>query len=176
MSGSRTVALIGLLLAVLTALAIPIPAVAHTVTSVAPARDLPTADVAVARAPAPADLRGPESAGIPTWVIAGALLLAVTAARRAPRRALVLAIVLLLTIFAFENALHSVHHGFDANQYDECTFAAASAHLSAVSVDGVVETSVVLALAGRTAEPDLPRPSSRPLGPDQGRAPPVPTA
>ncbi|MGH7373260.1 MAG: hypothetical protein ACREJY_03450, partial [Candidatus Rokuibacteriota bacterium] len=89
---------------------------------------------------------------------------------------LVLALILLLTIFAFENALHSVHHGFDAEQYAECTIVAASAHLSAVSVDGVVETSVVLALAGRTAEPDRSLPSSRPLGPDKGRAPPVPTA
>lgn len=176
MSRSRTFALIGLLLAVLAALATPAPAVAHPVTPVAPTPDLPTADVAVAPAPAPADLRGPESAVVPTWVIAGVLLLAVTTARRSPRRALVLALVLLLTIFAFENALHSVHHGFDAKQYDECTIAAASAHLSAVSVDGVVETSVVLALAGRTAEPDLSLPSSRPLGPDQGRAPPFPAA
>jgi hypothetical protein len=106
----------------------------------------------------------------------GVLLLAVTAARRSPRRALVLALVLLLTIFTFENALHSVHHGFDAKQYDECTIAAAAAHLSAVSVDGVVETSVILALAGRTAEPNLSLPSSRSLGSNRGRAPPVPTA
>jgi hypothetical protein len=180
MSRSRTFALIVLLLAVFAALATPAPAVAHPVTPIASTPDLPTADVAVPPAPAPADIRdpgrGPESAGVPTWVIAGALLLAVTAARRSPRRALVLALVLLLTIFAFENALHSVHHGFDAEQYAECTIAAASAHLSAVSVDGVVETSVVLALAGRTAEPDLSLRSSRPLGPDKGRAPPVPTA
>jgi len=180
MSRSRTFALIGLLLAVFAALATATPAVAHTVTTVAPTPDLPTADVAVAPAPTPADTRdprrGPESAGVLAWAVAGVLLLAITAARRFPRRAIVLALVLLLTIFAFENALHSVHHGFDAKQYDECTIAAAAAHLSAVSADRVVETPVVLALAGHTAEPDLSLPSRRLLGPDQGRAPPIPAA
>jgi hypothetical protein len=97
-------------------------------------------------------------------------------AQRRPRRLLVLALVLLLTIFAFENALHSVHHGFDAKQYDECTIAAAAAHLSAVSIDGIVETSAILAVAGKPAEPDLSAPASRPLGPHRGRAPPVPAA
>ncbi len=180
MSRPRAFALIVVLLAVFAALAIPTPAVAHPVTPIASTPDLPTADVAVAPAPAPADPRGPgrgpESAGMPMWVIVGVLLLAVTAARRSPRRALVLALVLLLTVFAFENALHSVHHGFDAAQYDECTIAAASAHLFAVSVDGVVETTVVLALAARIAEPDLSPRSPRSLGPDLSRAPPLPTA
>lgn len=117
-----------------------------------------------------------DSPVVPPWIVAGALVLAVTVARRRPRRLLVVALVLLLTIFAFENALHSVHHGFDAKQYDECTIAAVSAHLSAVSVDGVAETSVILAVAGLTAEPDLSPRSTRSLGPDRDRAPPLPTA
>ncbi|HEY7653412.1 MAG TPA: hypothetical protein VIG07_11360 [Methylomirabilota bacterium] len=118
----------------------------------------------------------PGSPGLPAWILAGALLLGLAVAQRRPRRLLVLALVLLLTIFAFENALHSVHHGFDAKQYDECTIAAAAAHLSAVSIDGIVETSAILAVAGKPAEPDLSAPASRPLGPHRGRAPPVPAA
>jgi hypothetical protein len=170
------VASIELLLAVFAALAATAPAAARTVTPPAATPVAPTPDILAAPPPAPDEIRGPESAAVPAWIVAGVLLLAVTVARRRPRRAVVLALVLLLTIFAFENALHSVHHGFDGKQYDECTIAAAAAHLSAVSVDGVVETSFVLAAAGRTAEPDLSAPSSRPLGPHQGRAPPVPAA
>jgi disulfide bond formation protein DsbB len=176
MSRSRTVALIGLLLAAFAALAATAPAAAHTVTPPVTTPVAPTPDILAAPPPAPDEIRGPESAAVPAWIVAGVLLLAVTVARRRPRRAVVLALVLLLTIFAFENALHSVHHGFDAKQYDECSIAAAAAHLSAVSVDGIFETSVVLAVAGRTAEPDLSLRSTRLLGPDQGRAPPVPTA
>ena len=40
-------------------------------------------------------------------------MLAGVALRRRPRRTLVLCLALLLTLFAFENALHSVHHGLD---------------------------------------------------------------
>lgn len=168
MSRARTTALIGVLLAALAVLVSVAPAAAHPVSSVAaPVEPTPSA---------PSTPPPPSLESIAPWVVAGALLLAATVACRRPRRLLVVALVLLLTVFAFENALHSVHHGFDAKPYDECTIAAASAHLSAVSVDGVVETSVVLALAGRTAEPDLSLPSSRPLGPDQGRAPPFPAA
>jgi fumarate reductase subunit D len=154
--------------------ALAAPVLAHPVTQGVPSSDLPTADVVVA-APAAVTAPVPEPAVIPGWVFAAALILAVTAACRRPRRALAVALVLLLTIFAFENALHSVHHGFDASQYDECTIAAASAHVSAVSVDGVVETAVILAVGASTADvvPSL-RPS-RFLGRDQGRAPPAPS-
>ena len=95
--------------------------------------------------------------------------------RRWPRQALAVSFVLLLTIFAFENALHSVHHGFDAQQAEECAVAAVSAHLAAISVDGVVETAFVLAVARTPADSDLSSPAIRLLGPDQDRAPPVPT-
>ncbi len=126
---------------------------------------------------------GLASAGVPgstaplPLAVAGALVLAAMAAvtRRRPRRALAVGLVLLLAIFAFENALHSVHHGFDAQQSDECAVAAASAQ-AAVSVDSVVETAFILAITGAAAEPNLSSPSIRLRGPDQDRAPPVTTA
>ena len=165
-------------LAVLAVLVAAVPASAHTTAKIAgPA--LPTPEPPSAPLVVPVDPGSVASPGDPSWALASALLLALAlgtaSALRRPRRALVLALVLLLTLFAFENALHSVHHGLDARQH-ECTIAAASANLSAVAVDGVPETATVLIVTERTAEPDPAPPATRLLEPDQGRAPPLPTA
>jgi hypothetical protein len=80
---------------------------------------------------------------------------------------------LLLTIFAFENALHSVHHGFQPQQSENCAVAAVAAHLAAVSVEDAVETTIILARGQAAAEPDVCSPAIRLLGSDQDRAPPV---
>jgi hypothetical protein len=132
--------------------------------------------------PATAHLVAPEAPAIipglsaapappaPPWYLLGALALAAVSARHRPRRALVVALALLLCVFAFENAFHSVHHGLDPQQ--QCTVAAASAHLAAVQVDDVGPSSIVLPVVGRA---DAAPPASvltRFLSPDQGRAPP----
>jgi hypothetical protein len=52
----------------------------------------------------------------------------------------------------------------------------ASTHLSAVTVDAVVETSIILAATGRATQPGRAPLPARRLGPDQGRAPPARTA
>lgn len=136
---------------------------------------LPDLDVVVPPLPAPSE--APDWTGLAPLALTGLLFLGAMVAiiRRWPRRAFVVSFVLLLTIFTFENALHSVHHGFDAQQYEKCAVAAVSAHLAAISVDGVVETAFVLAIARTPAESDLSCPTIRLLGPDQDRAPPVPT-
>jgi fumarate reductase subunit D len=106
------------------------------------------------------------------WYLPAALALVAGALWRRPRGALVVALTLLLCVFAFEHALHSVHHGFDPKQQEECTVAAASAHLAAVQADDLGLFSVVLPVIGRT---DAAPPASTPtrfLSPDQGRAPP----
>lgn len=177
MSANRTIGLIGVLLAV-AVLAAAGPAVAHpSAPIVAPAASTPEAAIPpVAPPPAPAVAAPSDSAGLTPWIAAGAFVLAGLALRRRSRRILVLCLVLLLTLFAFENALHSVHHGLDAKQADACTIAAASAHLSAVAVDGIVETSIILVAAGHAVEPDLSTLPARWLGPDRGRAPPAPAA
>jgi hypothetical protein len=178
MSRNRTIAFIGVLLAAVALLAATGPAIAHPAAPVtAPA--LPTPDVAVppvAARPVLAIATSSDSAGFAPWIVAGAVVLAGAVLRRRPRRSLLLGLVLLLTLFAFENALHSVHHGLDAKQADVCTIASASTHLSAVAVDGVVETSVTLVAAGPATEPDVWTLPARWLGPDQGRAPPAPIA
>ncbi len=160
-------------LTVLAVLAISGPASAHTASPV-------VAEVLRTSAPEirPAAESGPIGLTflLVAAIVLGVLGLGVEGARRHPRRALVLALGLLLAIFAFENGLHSVHHGFDAKQYGECTIAAASAHLSAVSVEGLLEASVVLIATAPTAEFDPAAPPARLLDPHQGRAPPLASA
>ena len=81
-------------------------------------------------------------------------------------------LALLLCVFAFENALHSVHHGFGPQQREVCTVAAASAHLAAVQVDDLGLSSVVLPVTGRAEAAPPTSVLTRFLSPDQGRAPP----
>lgn len=178
MSANRTIVLIGVLLAAVALLAATGPAMAHSSASIIEPAPR-TAEVSippVTPSPAPTLAAAADSSGFTSWIAAGGLVLAGVALRRRPRRTLVLCLALLLTLFAFENALHSVHHGLDPKQADACTIAAASAHLSAVAVDGIVATSIVLVAAGHAAEPDPSTLPARWLGPDQGRAPPAPAA
>jgi hypothetical protein len=175
----RAVALIAVPLAVVAVLAASAPAGAHPASPVAAEMlRTPVPDIQPAAATAPGDPIPPSSpwslplAAVVLGVL-GCSALAIAGARRHPRRALVLGLGLLLAVFAFESGVHSVHHGLDAKQYNECSIAAASAHLSAVAVDGVLHASVVLIAARRTAEPDLAAPPTRLLEPHQGRAPPL---
>jgi hypothetical protein len=156
------------LLLTLTLLAVAGPAAAHVVSPAAPDTLLPVTQ-------APETIPALTAARTPlglSWHLPAALGLAALAACYRPRRAVAVALALLLCVFAFENALHSVHHGFDAQQQEECTVAAASAHLAAVQVDDPGLSSIVLPVVG---DAEAVPPSSTPtrfLSPDQGRAPP----
>ena len=179
MSRNRTIALLGGLLAAVALLVAAVPAMAHPGTPVrtaAPAAVGTEAATPPTAADAPEDMPSSDAPGLIPWIAAGVLLVAGLLLRRFARRTLVLCLVLLLALFAFENALHSVHHGFDPKQADGCTVAMASTHLSAVTVDGVGQTPVVLAAAGHAVQPGRSLLPARWLGLDQGRAPPAPTA
>ena len=77
-------------------------------------------------APAPIfarPLSGPASAtaaSISWLALLAAGLAAVWLARRAPGAALAAVLIALLAVFAFENGLHSVHHGADKHQLASC--------------------------------------------------------
>jgi hypothetical protein len=156
------------LLLTLVILAIAGPAAAHVVSpAVLSTTEAPAAIPVLSAAPAP-----PAVPWYLPAVLASVLVLAAVTAWHRPRQALALVLVLLLGVFAFEDALHSVHHGFDPRQQEECAVAAASAHLAAVQVDDLGLPSIVLPVIART---DAAPPASTPirfLGPDQGRAPP----
>jgi len=84
----------------------------------------------------------------------------------------VIAIVLLLALFAFEDGIHSVHHLLDRSQA-KCAVAVAAAHLNATSADDGGVADVILpapAVATEIAQPD---PVALFPSPVQGRAPPI---
>lgn len=176
MSNLRVIALILGLLAATAVLISPAPATAHespTVVTSSPAATTRSSTAPTITPAAPVSTPAPEGDALTPLLVAGALVMVGLALRRAARRALLMSLVLLLSVFAFEDALHSVHHGFDPQQVQTCTIAAASGHVSGVAVDGVPAASIVLAAVGQALELDLsPLPLHR-LAPEQGRAPPA---
>jgi hypothetical protein len=156
------------LLLVLALLALAGPAGAHVPASAPPAETFQPVE---APGTIPGLTAAPTAPALP-WYLPAALGLAALAACYRPRRAVAVTLALLLCVFAFENALHSVHHGFDPQQQEACTVAAASAHLAAVQVDDPGLSSIVLPVVGPAeAAPPASIPT-RFLSPDQGRAPP----
>ena len=148
-------------------LAIAGPAAAHMMPSAAasavlPAIEPPASIPVLSAAPAPPTL---------PWYLPAALALTALTAWYRPR-ALVVTLALLLCVFAFEHALHSVHHGFDPKQQEECMVAAASAHLAAVQVDDSGLSFAVLPVIGGTDAAPARSAPTRFLSPEQGRAPP----
>ena len=113
----------------------------------------------------------PETPGFP-WSALAIVAAAVALGWRRPRRAAALALVLLLAVFAFEDGLHSVHHGLDQAQASSCPVAAAGTHLSATPVDGVAPCDVILPVVALAVETSPSDPIARLASPEQGRAPP----
>jgi hypothetical protein len=141
------------------------PAVAPDTPAVAP--DTP----AVAAAYGPEALSATRTMNPGRWLLAAsvAVVLAVTLRRR---RALMLALVLLLACGAFEAGLHAVHHLTEADAA-KCSITAVSSHTGGVVVVTVaverpadVVTEAVVFHVAALAPSNL-------FAPDLGRAPPA---
>ena len=113
----------------------------------------------------------PDMPGFP-WPALAIVAAAVALGSWRPRRAVVLALVLLLAVFAFEDGLHSVHHGVDQAQASSCQIAAAGAHLHATPVDGVAPCDVILPAVALAVETSPSDPIAHRASPEHGRAPP----
>ena len=149
------------------------PAWAHPALEVAaelPAAATPASTMAWSSAPT-----------LPTtpWPAMLAATVALIIAWRRPRRALVLAVVLILGLFAFENGVHSVHHLNDLRHLDDlrsgptCSVAAATAHLAGTQVDGTTQEHLVLTSQERVVLPQQLSFDASSLAAHQGRAPPI---
>ncbi len=121
-------------------------------------------------------LRAAPQAPAPPWLAIVCVAAALLVGWRWPRRALALALVLLMAVFAFEDGLHSVHHGFDQTKAAACDIAAAGLHLQATEADDTAPSRIILPVVAVAAEEHSSGPATRFLGPDQGRAPPIPSA
>ena len=113
----------------------------------------------------------PEMPGSP-WPALAIVAAAAALGWWRPRRAAALALALLLAVFAFEDGLHSVHHGLDQAQASSCQIAAASAHLHATPVDGAAPCDVILPVVALAVETSPSDPIAPLASPEQGRAPP----
>jgi hypothetical protein len=113
----------------------------------------------------------PDMPGVP-WSALAIVAVAVVLGSWQPRRAAAFALVLLLAVFAFEDGLHSVHHGMNQTQASSCPVAAAATHLHATPVDGVALSDVVLPVVALAVETSPSDPIAYLASPEQGRAPP----
>jgi hypothetical protein len=102
--------------------------------------------------------------------------LVVGVALRWSRRAVAPALILLLALFGFETALHSVHHATDSAEANACAFASAAAHLSAAGTADLAPALLLPpALAAELYADPGPGRAHAHL-PPRGRAPPAPLA
>ena len=113
----------------------------------------------------------PDMPGVP-WPALAIVAAAVALGSWRPRRAVAFALVLLLAVFAFEDGLHSVHHGMNQTRASSCPIAAAATHLHATPVDGVAPCDVVLPVVTLAVETSPSDPIAHLASPEQGRAPP----
>jgi len=134
---------------------------------------------AVAEAPAPIlAVFGPEalSAAAPAspgrWLLlaAGAAVAAALVLR--DRRALALVLLALLTLGAFEAAVHSVHHLADHAEAAKCAVAAVSSQTGGVPVDTVAVERPADVVTFAAPPPVVTVAPVRRSAPDLGRAPP----
>jgi hypothetical protein len=113
----------------------------------------------------------PAPPAIP-WPSLFAVAAVIIVARR-PRRALALAIVLILGLFAFENGVHSVHHINDLQSGAACSVAAATVHVAGTPVDGTTAELLILPSQERLVLQQQPNFEALSLAVHQGRAPPL---
>lgn len=163
--------------ALLGAVALPPSASAHLASrpALTPAlmEDVPPEAAPSVSLPSPASswTAAPTPVPVPWHLLALLAGLAALGARR-PRRALVLALILVLAVFAFESGVHSVHHLADPARGEHCAVAAASQHVSGTEVSAVI---LAESLPQTPHEPTRAAPAApaRLIGPEQGRAPPL---
>ena len=163
--------LLGVALLVVAGLVAPDIAPAH----VRPVLDT-VADVTrvVPALPDPASIAAAVPAPMPLWPLAATLALAALAPIvAAPRRALRIALVLLLAVSAVESGVHSVHHLADRQAASHCAVALATAHVQGASMEAPCATAWSKSPVGTVVVAEAVRPGSSPLRPDEGRAPPA---
>jgi len=170
MTGRQAVTAAVLLVTLLALLGAPAPTSAHSSRTLQDA-SMPSVDTA-ASTTHPVVRAMPEPSTIVPWLLVVGALGAALVSHRRSRRVLGLALVLLLCVFAFEDGLHSVHHGVGRAERAACAIATASAHLTLVTFDAPVVSDVILPAVAFTAERNHPAPIARFLCPVQGRAPP----
>jgi hypothetical protein len=143
------------------------PASAHT-RPIPLVEESPASIAAVAVTATPAEPPAPAT----IW-LALVLTVFLGVAVAAPRRALVVTLALVLVALALETGVHSVHHLSDRQAASQCAVASVSTHVQGAEQPVVPDGVWVATPIGAMTMPDFDLPGSRPLRPDEGRAPPA---
>jgi len=107
------------------------------------------------------------------WLALLACAAALTTVSRRSRFAAVITLALLLTVFAYERGVHSVHHLGQPVQEHECAVAAAATHTESAADDVSGPFAPVLAPVCTVAEVSRPPLAIFDLSAEHGRAPPA---
>jgi hypothetical protein len=129
-----------------------------------PAATNRAASASLAAAPTPSRTAGLGVALILSLVLAATIV--------TPRRVLIAALVLILTIIAVEESVHSVHHLADQRAAAQCAVAAASAQVQGATQPVAVPAVWLPTQIGAVVPVEPDQPGRRSLRPDEGRAPP----
>jgi fumarate reductase subunit D len=116
------------------------------------------------------------AATLPTsspWLPLVAAAIGLLVALRWPRRAVTAVVVLVLVVFSYEQAIHSVHHLDDRKAAAACAVASASAQLSGTPVDSPAVADLLLPLLQLGPPDTAAKAALRPCSAHRGRAPPV---
>ncbi len=124
-----------------------------------------------ASAPASALAAAPAAPGFP-WALLVLVAFAPAFVRRRSLKLATLTLAVALTVFAFETAFHSIHHGLGQEAATACPIASASTHVGGTSVGLVAFDVQALPVGPALFGPGLVVPRSSSLSPNQGRAPP----
>jgi len=81
-------------------------------------------------------------------------------------------LAVILAILTFETGRHSVHH-VDENEAATCAIASTAGHIPVVGAPAVVATPITWTVGWMVVDRTPPAPSTRPLGLDRERAPPL---
>jgi hypothetical protein len=131
--------------------------------------DAPPVGVAAVASPStPSAWQSPAA----IWLIP-ILAMALGLALTGRRRALAIALVLVLGVLAFETSVHSVHHLADGQTAARCAIASTSAHVPGAAQPGTPDSMQGPTRIGAAPVLDVDRPGGRVVRPDEGRAPPA---
>lgn len=115
----------------------------------------------------------PEVSTSSPWLPLIAAAIGLLVALRWPRRAVTAVVVLVLVVFSYEQAIHSVHHLDDRKAAAACAVASASAQLSGTPVDSPAVADLLLPLLQLGPPDTAAKAALRPCSAHRGRAPPV---
>jgi hypothetical protein len=147
------------------------PALAHRPPA-APA--LPeAAGVVVPIAPLTEVLSSAAPVPAPPWAAIALLAVAALAIAWRPRRAVALALVLVVGVLAFETGVHSAHHLGKADEAARCAVAGLATQVNGDLVHTAFDAVPLDVLATGLPASGSPVAVARAIAPDAGRAPPV---